>query len=370
MPRCTIGVLVFLISLFQIAIAKEQVVKIDSQVWGATAGGETCHLFTLVNSHGHSVQLTDWGATIVAVNVPDREGKLANVNLGFDKLGGYLQRHPYFGSTVGRFCNRIGKGKFTLDGQEYSLVTNNSGNHLHGGTIGFDAQVWQAATYQQDDRVGVRFQLTSPDGQEGYPGTLVVTADYSWNDANELSFTFTAETDKATVINLTNHAYWNLGGAGSGKITAHVLTVDADQSLDVNETLVPTGKFLDVVNTPLDFRVPTPIGQRIDQLPATKGYDHCYVIRGAAGSMRRAARASDPQSGRVMEVFTTQPGVQLYTGNHLGGNEASGGFGGHEGFCLETQHYPDSPNRPEFPSSRLNPGEQFRETTMHRFSVE
>ncbi len=351
-------------------LAEESVLKIESQVWGKSPAGQDCHLFTLVNSHGHSVQLCDWGATIITVNVPDREGNLANVNLNFSQLAGYLQRHPYFGATVGRFCNRIGKGKFSIDGREYSLVTNNNGNHLHGGTIGFDAQVWQAGTIQKDDRVGVRFQLTSPDGQEGYPGKLTVVAEYSWTNDNELAYTFTATTDKSTVVNLTNHAYWNLGGAGSGKITDHVLEIEADQSLDVDSGLVPTGKLLDVAGTPLDFRKPQAIGDRIDQLPATKGYDHCYVVRGEAGQLRRAARAVDPKSGRAMEVLTTQPGVQLYTGNHLGGNESSGGFGGHEGFCLETQHYPDAPNRPEFLTTRLNPGETLTETTIHRFSVE
>ncbi len=352
------------------AIGKERTLKIESRVWGSTHDGREVQLFTLTNSHGNSVEMTNWGATIVTVNVPDRDGQLANVNLGFSELAGYLQRHPFYGSTVGRFCNRIGEGRFSLDGNEYTLVQNNSGNHLHGGTVGFDAQLWSAETITNDDRVGVRFKLNSPDGQEGYPGTLEVTAEYTWDDENQLAYTFTATTDKPTVVNLTNHAYWNLSGVGSGKITGHVLELEADQSLDVNETLVPTGRMLEVDDTPLDFRNPRPIGDAIDQLPATKGYDHCYVVRGKKGTLRAAARVVDPKSGRTMDVWTTQPGVQLYTGNHLGGNESSNGYGSHEGFCLETQHYPDAPNKPEFPSTRLNPDQTLTETTVHRFGIE
>lgn len=344
--------------------------NISSEVWGSTRDGRDVHLFTLTNDQGNTVQLIDWGATIVSVNVPDRDGQRANVNLGFSNLDGYLQRHPFFGSTVGRFCNRIALGKFSLDGREYTLATNNMGNHLHGGSVGFDAQLWDSELIQLDNRVGVRFKLISPDGQEGYPGKLEVIAEYTWNNENELVYVFTATTDQPTVVNLTNHAYWNLGGAGSGKIVDHVLELEADQYLAVDDTLIPTGKMLEVDDTPLDFRTPHPIGDAIDQLPATKGYDHCFVVRGKKGTLRAAARVADPKSGRVMDVWTTQPGVQLYTGNHLGGNESSGGFGGHEGFCLETQHYPDSPNKPDFPSTRLNPDQTLSETTLHRFSVQ
>jgi aldose 1-epimerase len=350
--------------------AEENSLKVESQVWGQTKDGQDVHLYTLTNSHGYSVQLIDWGATIVSVNVPDRNGQLANVTLGFPSLDGYLARHPFFGSTVGRFCNRIGGGKFSLDGQQYTLATNNGPNHLHGGNVGFDAQLWQSETTRSNDRIGVRFRLTSPDGQEGYPGNLDVIADYTWDDENQLVYTFTATTNKSTVVNLTNHAYWNLGGAGSGKILQHVLEIEADQRLDVDDTLVPTGKMVQVEDTPLDFRHPRPIGQCIDELPDTKGFDHCYVVRGKKGTLRAAARVIDPQSGRTMDLWTTQPGVQLYTANHLGGNDASGGFGGHEAFCLETQHYPDSPNKPEFPSTRLQPDQTLSETTVHKFGIE
>lgn len=349
---------------------KESTLQITTTVWGKTPQGEEVHLFKLTSADGATVELTDWGGTLVSVHVPDTQGKLANVNLGFPSLEGYLQRHPFFGSTVGRFCNRIGLGKFSLDGRQYTLATNNMGNHLHGGNVGFDAKLWRATEVRLDDRVGVQLSLVSPDGDEGYPGQLETTALYTWSDDHELTCTFTATTDKSTVVNLTNHAYWNLAGAGSGKILEHLLEVDADQYLEVNETLVPTGKLLSVAGTPLDFRKPRAIGESIDALPATKGYDHCYCVRGPAGSLRRAARAVDPRSGRAMEVWTTQPGMQLYTGNHLGGNAASGGFGGHEGFCLETQHYPDAPNRPEFPSTRLDRGQELRETTVYRFLVD
>ena len=352
------------------AMGKERTLKIESKVWGQTADGRDVHLYTLSNSQGNTVELCSWGATIVSVMVPDRDGNRANVTLGFPSLDGYLQRHPFYGSTVGRFCNRIGQGRFELDGTTYELVQNNAGNHLHGGTVGFDAQLWDAETFESGDRVGVRFKLVSPDMQEGYPGTLEVLAEYSWDEQNQLAYTFTATTDKSTVVNLTNHAYWNLAGAGSGKIVDHMLRVEADQYLDVDDTLIPTGKMLEVEGTPLDFRSSHPIGDMIDQLPATKGYDHCYVVRGKKGTLRAAACVVDPQSGRTMEVWTTQPGTQLYTGNHLGGNESSNGFGQHEGFCLETQHYPDAPNKPDFPSTRLNPDQTLTETTMHRFGVE
>lgn len=344
--------------------------KIESEVWGQTADGRPVRRFTLTNTHGHSVEMIDWGATLVAVRVPDRNGKLENVTLGFDSLDGYLQRHPFYGSTVGRFCNRIARGRFTLDGTEYTLATNNNGNHLHGGNVGFDAQLWDAEPIESGDTVGVRFRLVSPDGQEGYPGTLEVIAEYTWNDGNELTYTFTATTDKPTVVNLTNHAYWNLGGAGSGKVLDHQLEIEADQVLDVDSTLIPTGKMNEVAETPLDFRSAHPIGDSIDQLTATNGYDHCFVVRGKKGTLRAAARAIDPESGRIMDLRTTQPGVQLYTANHLGGNAASGGFGGHSAFCLETQHYPDSPNKPDFPSTRLDPDQTLSETTVHVFSVE
>ncbi len=338
--------------------------------FGTTPDGQDVRLFTLENASGMRVQLTNYGAIVVAVETPDREGQRANINLGFERLEGYLARHPYFGATVGRFCNRIARGSFTLDGKTYTLAKNNGENHLHGGEVGFDKVVWKAEKIERPGSVGVRFTHRSPDGDEGYPGNLDVTATYTLSNDNELAMEFTATTDQATPVNLTNHCYWNLGGAGSGKILDHELMLVADHYLPVDETLIPTGELARVEGTPLDFRQPQPLGARLEQLGGTPpGYDHCYVLK-EPGQLTLAARVRDPKSGRVMEVLTTQPGMQLYTGNFLSGSEADGGFGQHEGFCLETQHFPDSPNQPQFPSTILRPGQRFEQRTVHRFYTE
>ncbi|GAB5403184.1 MAG: galactose mutarotase [Aureliella sp.] len=339
---------------------------ISKEEFGATPEGNPVTLYTLTNSNGNEVGLIDYGAIITKVRVPDRDGNLANVNVNFPTLDGYLGRHAYLGSTVGRFCNRIAKGKFSLDGAKYDLVINNGPNHLHGGTVGFDKLMWAAEEIESEGACGIRFQTTSPDGQEGYPGTLTLTAEYTFSDKDELAYTFKAETDKSTVINMTNHSYWNLAGTDSGNnVFDHRVQLNCDRYLDVDDTLIPTGKFAALEGTPLDFREQTRIGDRIDQLPATKGYDHCFVINGEPGQLRSAGTVVDQSSGRCMEVLTTQPGVQLYTGNHLGGEHKP-----YSGLCLETQHYPDSPNREEFPTTRLDPGEKFEETTVHRFYVQ
>lgn len=333
--------------------------------FGITGDNTPVALITLENSSGNTVKLTNYGAIIVSVEVPDRDGNLENVNLGFPSLAGYQERHPYFGATVGRFCNRIANGQFSLNGQDYSLVVNNGPNHLHGGTKGFDKFVWNTKTVEEPSTNKVVFSVENPDGHEGYPGKLEIVAEYSWNDSNELQYAFRATTDKSTVINMTNHAYWNLSGVGSGDILDHKLHLHCDRYLEVDNTLIPTGNFLAATGTPLDFADYRTLGERIESLPATKGYDHCYVVNGNAGELRSAGIARSPKSGRIMEVLTTQPGIQLYTGNHLSGQHDQ-----HSGFCLETQHYPDSPNKPEFPTTRLDPGETFSETTVHRFSVE
>lgn len=342
--------------------------KIETSSFGTT-DGQPITRYSLINSHGHSVDVMNFGATLLEVRVPDRDGKVANVNLCFESLEPYVNGHPYFGSSVGRFCNRVGDAKFTIDGTEYALVVNHGKHQLHGGKKNFSYLVWSAEPYDKDNSVGVVFTLNSPDGDNGYPGNVVATADYRWNDASELTITYGATTDKPTHVNLTNHSYWNLGGAGSGTAKDHVATIEADQFLDVDEDLIPTGKLNDVAGTPLDFRSATPLGDRIDELPATKGYDHCFVVRGNAGELRKAALVIDPDSGRTLEIETTQPGMQLYTANHLGGDEQTNGYGGHEAFCLETQHYPDAPNKPEFPSTLLKPGEELKQTTIHRFGV-
>lgn len=355
--------------LHPVARGEENAVKIETESWGKTSEGNPVKRFVLTNSDGHSIALTDWGATLLEVYVPNREGKLQNVNLCMDSLEGYQQRHPHFGGTIGRYANRIAKGRFSIDGKDYQLETNNGPNHLHGGTPSYDHRMWKSETYEARDAAGVRFTLIDPDGFNGYPGTVTVTTEYEWNEANELKISFTATSDAKTHINLTNHSYWNLGGAGSGSAMDHICIIEGDHVLDVDETLIPTGKFVDVVGTPFDFKMPHPFAERLDQLSATGGYDHCYVVRGKPGKLRAAARVTDPKTGRVLEIETTQPGMQLYTANHLPGNENSNGYGGHQAFCLETQHYPDSPNQPDFPSTLLVPGKRLTEVTIHRFSV-
>lgn len=346
----------------------------DIKPFGKTKDGQEVNVHTLTNLKGMRVKLIDYGATLISVETPDKNGKLANVTLSFPALDGYLQRHPYFGSTVGRYANRIAGGKFSLDGKTYTLATNNGPNHLHGGRVGFDAKLWQAEGVSSAEMVGVKFNYVSPDGEEGYPGKLDVTVTYSLNNANELRIDYVATTDKATVLTLTNHTYWNLGGAGSGDILQHELTLAADKYLPTDDTSIPTGVLADVKGTPFDFTQPHAIGERIGELKKephkTKGYDHCYSLRGQKGQLELAAHVKDPASGRVMEVFTTEPGVQLYCANFLDGGAGGGGFKQHEAFCLETQHYPDSPNKPEFPSAVLRPGQTYRTATMQRFSVE
>lgn len=348
----------------------DQGMTIQRSDFGKTPDGQTVSRFTISNSHGLRLVLSDYGAHVVAVETPDRDGKLANVTLSFDTLEGYLQRHPFFGSTVGRFCNRIARGQFTLNGKTYQLATNNGPNHLHGGEAGFDRKVWTAETFEKDGEAGVRFTRTSPDGEEGYPGNVQVVAVYSLNEKNEVTMHFEATTDATTVVNLTNHCYWNLGGAGSGQVLDHQLMLAADHYLAVDETLIPTGELAPVEGTPMDFTESIAIGSRIAKVGSDPtGYDHCYVVRPNAGELRLAARVEDPKSGRVMEILTTQPGIQFYTGNFLDGSAGNGGFGKHDAFCLETQHYPDAPNHPEFPSTELKPGEKFSATTVHRFST-
>jgi aldose 1-epimerase len=320
------------------------------------------------------MQVTDFGARLVALDVPDRNGKLANVTLGFDSAEKYAAHSAFFGCTTGRFANRIAKGKFTLDGNEYKLAVNNGPNHLHGGTKGLDKYVWKGESVHSSSSAGAKFTLRSPDGDEGYPGTLDVTVAIVLTEANEVRIDYAAKTiDKPTVLNLTNHAYWNLAGAGSGDVLGHNLFVAADNSLAVDGGLIPTGAFAPVKGTALDFTEPRELGARISELkkgtPNPAGYDHCYVLRGQKGELALAGRAEDPDSGRVMEVYTTEPGMQLYTGNFLDGEPRNGGHKQHWAFCLETQHFPDSPNKPEFPTTVLRPGQTYAQTTVYKFLV-
>jgi aldose 1-epimerase len=343
--------------------------EISSKEFGSTIDGQPVERFSLTNSHGHSVDIMSWGASLLDVRVPDREGRIANVNCVFKSLAPYLVKHPYFGSSVGRYANRIGGAKFTIDGIEYPLMVNHKTHQLHGGKDNFAFQNWDSEGYQDDAGVGVRFSLRSPDGHEGFPGNVCVTLDYHWNEQNELSFQFGATTDKPTHVNLTNHSYWNLAGIGTGTILDHQLKLESDQYVDVDQDSIATGKLKDVSGTPFDFRDATALGDRNDQLPQTLGYDHCLVVRGEIGTLRDCASVHDPKSGRHMKVQTTQPGVQLYVGGNLPGGEKSAGIEPHQAFCLETQHYPDTPNQDSFPSTLLRPGDVLNEKTVHRFSV-
>ncbi|MEC9093480.1 MAG: aldose epimerase family protein [Planctomycetota bacterium] len=345
--------------------------KVEKSEFGKTTGGERVYRFVCTNENGLSMSLITYGAIMQSMVTPDASGRLANINLGAETLQGYENCAAYLGATVGRFCNRIGGAAFTLDGKEYQLAATHPPNCLHGGVKGFSHVVWHAEEIHEYDLAGIRFTHVSPDGDEGFPGELKVTADYLLNNSNELLIEFKATTDTKTVLNLTNHNYWNLGGDQSGSIEDHVLQVESDKILSVDPMLIPTGEFTNVEGTELDFRTPWAIGARIDTLRKTpaKGYDHCYALRSQSGELALAATVCDPKSGRVMKVSTSQPGIQLYTGNWLLGDTESCGFQENEAFCLETQHYPDAPNIPSFPTTELNPGQEFNQKTVHWFGV-
>jgi aldose 1-epimerase len=352
---------------------------ISKSSFGTTAAGEAVDEYTLTNANGMEVKIITYGGTITSIRVPDRDGNMANVALGFDNLADYETRSPYFGNITGRYANRIAGAKFSIDGTEYTLAANNGPNSLHGGVEGFDNKVWTAAEVEGDDgSVGVELSYLSPDSEEGYPGNLDVTVTYWLTDDNELRMEYTATTDAPTVVNLTNHAYFNLAGEGAGTIYDHILMIDADRYNPVDETLIPTGELAPVEGTPFDFRLPKPIGpgQRSnhEQIVIGRGYDHNWVLNRDEGdtSMMLAARLYEPTSGRVLEVWTTEPGLQFYAGNFLDGTLV--GPSGHlyrqsDALALETQHFPDSPNQPDFPSTELRPGETYQTTTIYKFTV-
>ncbi len=350
--------------------------EIQKEAYGKTAGGQAVELYTFTNPHGMKAAISTYGGIVVSVEVPDQEGAMADVVLGFDGLDGYMAGSPYFGCITGRYANRIAKGKFSLDGAEYTLATNNDANHLHGGLVGFDKVVWQAETLREPDAVGLRLTYQSKDGEEGYPGNLDCVVTYRLTNDNALRIDYEAKTDKATHVNLTNHSYFNLAGQGNGDILGHEMMIHADRFTPVDETLIPTGELRPVSGTPLDFTKPHAIGERIgqdaEQLKLGGGYDHNFVLNRQDGALALAARVVEQGSGRVMEVLTTEPGVQLYTGNFLDGTLTGkdGKVYQHRyGFCLETQHYPDTPNQACFPSTVLRPGETYAATTVYRFST-
>jgi len=344
---------------------------INCEPFGMSPEGEEAQLYTLTNAGGLTMRVATYGAIVVALETPDRDGRMRDVVLGYDTLTDYVSDTPYFGAACGRYANRIAGATFALDGVQYTLATNDERNSLHGGLRGFDKVVWGAEPIDDDDGPGVRFTHTSPDGDEGYPGTLSIDMLYELTDDNAFRITYRATTDKPTVVNLTNHSYFNLAGAGSGDILGHVLTLDADHYTPVDDTLIPTGELRAVAGTPLDFRTPEPIGARIRDVAG--GYDHNFVLRLQDGSLAHCATVVEPESGRVMDVYTTEPGVQLYTGNFLDGHHIGKGgvaYEQHYGFCLETQHYPDSPNQPAFPSTVLRPGDVYSQVTAYQFRTE
>jgi aldose 1-epimerase len=344
--------------------------------FGQTRDGEAVDIYTLKNRRGAEARITTYGGAVVSLKVPDRAGKFDDVVLGFDDIEGYLKTTTYIGSLVGRYANRIARGRFTLNGTEYKLATNNGENHLHGGVRGFDKVVWKARPVAARGGQALELTYLSKDGEEGYPGNLNVRVVYTLTNANELKIDYHATTDKDTVVNLTQHNYYNLAGQGNGDILGHQLMINASRFTPTDAGAIPTGELRPVRGTPFDFTRPTAIGARIEQdeeqLKLGKGYDHNFVINGRNGVLRLAARVSEPTTGRVMEVWTTEPGMQLYTGNYLDGTDIGKGgkpYRHRYGFCLETQHYPDSPNRPAFPSTVLRKGGRFRSTTVYKFSA-
>jgi len=363
--------------------------SVTREPFGNLPDGRPVSLYTLRNASGMEVRAMTYGGIILSLRVPDREGNLDDVVLGYEALEGYLEETPYFGAIVGRYGNRIARGRFELDGRDYELAINNGPNHLHGGVVGFDKVIWNAEPFQEEGAVGLVFSRTSPEGEEGYPGNLAVRVTYTLTHDNALVFDYQATTDVPTPVNLTQHTYFNLAGDGSGDILDHQLEIDARRYTPVDETLIPTGELAPVEGTPFDFRQPETMGRRIEadhpQILFGGGYDHNFVLDQEAvpewaqdapkpaSGLTPVARVTEPTSGRVMEVYTSEPGVQFYSGNFLDGSITGKGGVAYEhryGFCLETQHFPDSPNKPEFPSTILRPGEEYRSRTVYFFTTD
>lgn len=357
---------------------------LDTQPFGRTEKGRLVKVYTLANEHGIELRTMNWGGTILSLRVPDRDGIVDDVVLGFDafedyRSDAYLSEMPYFGAIVGRHANRIAQGRFDLDGETYQLATNDGPHHLHGGQVGFDRRYWEGHPFVGEHERGVRYTYVSPDGEEGYPGTLSVSVTYCLTDDSELSVSYEATTSEATFVNPTQHTYFNLAGHDAGNVLDHRLTLHADRFTPVDDSLVPTGELRSVEGTPFDFRTPTPIGKRIEmdhaQLRSASGYDHNFVVDAGepeTDSLSLAAQVYEPTSGRELAVHTTEPGVQFYTANFLTGTlEGKGGgvYDRRSGFCLETQHFPDAPNQPSFPSTLLRPQETYRSQTVFSFST-
>lgn len=356
-----------------IGVTAQKIARAD---FGKTADGETVELFTLTNKNGMEARITNYGGIVVSLTAPDRNNQYGDVVLGFNDLESYLKGHPYFGCIIGRYGNRIAKGQFSLNGVVYKLAVNNGPNHLHGGVKGFDKVVWKAKPSTTKTGASLSLTYLSKDGEEGYPGNLNSTVVYTLTNRNELRIDYSASTDKATVVNLTHHSYFNLAGEGNGDILNHALTINAARFLPTDATSIPTGQLRNVRGTPFTFLQPHAIGERInqddEQIKFGSGYDHNWIVDGRMGILRQAASVYEPTTGRVMEVWSTEPGIQFYAGNFLDGTltgKSGKTYPRRSGFCLETQHYPDSPNQTKFPSTTLRKGASYRSTTIYRFSV-
>ncbi len=372
--RNPFSLLILVLLLCLTAITAQAQASVTKETWGKTADGENIDLYTLQNANGVEARITNWGGILVSLKVPDRNGALGDIVLGFDNLEDYLKSHPNFGALIGRYANRIAKGRFKLNGVEYKLAVNNGENHLHGGIKGFDKVIWTGSHSKTAAGPAVTLRYLSKDGEEGYPGNLRVTVVYTLTNKNELRIAYTATTDKDTVINLTHHSYFNLLGEGNGTILNHQLTIHGNRFLPTDAGSIPTGELRAVKGTPFDFLTPTTIGARIEQaheqLKFGRGYDHTWIINGRPGTLRHAATLYEPFIGRMLQVWTTEPGMQLYTGNFLDGTltgKSGKLYERRSGLCLETQHYPDSPNQPSFPTTTLRRGATYRSTTVYKF---
>ena len=345
---------------------------VKEKLFGRMPDGRQVNIYEITNSKGLRAGIINYGAILVSLHVPDSDGKPVDVVLGFDDLDSYINRNPLFGAVVGRYANRIANASFTLDGKQHKITANAGKNHIHGGrNKRFDKVLWDAEPFTSSEEVSVRFSYLSKDGDEGFPGNLKCSVTYTLTSKNELKISYEATTDKPTIINLTNHSYFNLAGAGNGDILDHEMMINADYYTPSDQALIPTGEIHNVKDTPLDFTNPKTIGERISQLTQTRGYDHNYVLKNSDGALVIAARVYEPDSGRIMEVHTTEPGMQFYTANGMRGIKGKSGktYNKYYGFCLETQHFPDSPNKPHFPSTVLSPGEKYRTMTVFTFST-
>jgi aldose 1-epimerase len=376
MKRQTLLLAFALVALLLLAVNAAAQTKVTKDTFGQTPDGQSVDIYTLTNSRGAEARITNYGGIVVSLKVPDRDGKFEDVVLGLNTLDEYLKGHPYFGAIIGRYGNRIAKGQFKLNGTEYKLAVNNGENHLHGGIKGFDKVVWDAKPSSNKAGATLTLSYLSKDGEEGYPGNLKITVAYILTNNNELKIVYSASTDKDTVVNLTHHSYFNLSGEGNGDILGHQLQLNAAKFTPTDAGSIPTGELLTVRGTPFDFTKSTAIGLRINQddqqIKFGNGYDHNFVVNGRMGVLRLAAKVWEPRTGRTMEVWTTEPGVQFYTGNFLDGTltgKRGKAYQKRTGFCLETQHYPDAPNKPTFPSTTLRRGARLSTTTIYRFGA-